>query len=250
MNLEMKDKVALVTGAAGGIGQATAIMFAEEGARVVVADVKGGEETVGKIREQGGEAIYTKTDVSSEESVKDMIAQTIGAFGRLDFAVNGAAVEGMKLFMDQTTEDWDRQIDTNLKGTWLCMKYQIKEMLKIGGGAIVNIASGAGLRAHPQMAPYVASKFGVNGITKSAGLEFIKQGVRVNCVCPGSFDTPMVRQAMAYNPKNAERAIRTHPIGRIGQPEECAYAIVMLCSPKASFINCSTLAVDSGATQY
>lgn len=250
MDLEMKDKVALVTGAAGGIGQATALMFADEGAKVVIADIKGGEETVEKIRERGGEATWIGTDVSNEESVKEMVAQTIRHYGRLDFAVNGAAVEGMKPFMDQTTEDWDRQIDVNLKGTWLCMKYQIEVMLKNGGGAIVNIASGAGLRAHPQMAPYVASKFGVNGVSKSAGLEFVSKGIRVNCVCPGSFDTPMVHKAMEYNPKNAELAIRAHPIGRIGRPEECAYAIVMLCSPKASFINCSTLAVDSGVTQY
>ena len=246
----MNDKVALVTGAAGGIGQATAVMFAEEGAKVVVADLKDGEETVAKIREQGGEAIYTATDVSNEDAIKSMMAQTISTFGRLDFAVNNAAVEGMKPFLQQTEEDWDRQIDTNLKGTWLCMKYQVTEMLKTGGGAIVNVASGAGLRAHPELAPYVASKFGVNGLTKSAGLEFIKQGVRVNCVCPGSFDTPMSRKGLENNPRVAEMAIRAHPIGRIGQPEECAYAIVMLCSPKASFINCSTLAVDSGVTQY
>ena len=250
MDLEMKSKVALVTGAAGGIGQATAIMFAEEGAKVVIADLKCGNETVGKIRERGGEAIYTTTDVSNEESVKDMIAQTISTYGRLDFAVNNAAVEGMKPFMDQTMEDWDRQIDTNLKGTWLCMKYQIEAMLENGGGAIVNVASGAGLRAHPQLAPYVASKFGVNGISKSAGLEFIKKGIRVNCVCPGSFDTPMMQKGREYNPRVTEMAIRAHPIGRVGRPEECAYAIVMLCSPKASFINCSSLAVDSGATQY
>ena len=250
MDLEMNEKVALVTGAAGGIGQATAVMFAEEGAKVVVADLKDGAETVAKVRERGGEAICTTTDVSIEESIKEMIAQTISTYGRLDIAVNNAAVEGMKPFTEQTVEDWDRQIDTNLKGTWLCMKYQIAEMLKGGGGAIVNVASGAGLRAHPQLAPYVASKFGVNGITKSAGLEFVKQGIRVNCVCPGSFDTPMSRKGLEYNPQIAEMAIRAHPIGRIGRPEECAYAIVMLCSPKASFINCSTLAVDSGVTQY
>lgn len=162
MDLGMKDKVALVTGGAGGIGQATAVMFADEGAKVVIADVKGGKETVAKISERGGEAICTTTDVSNEKSVKEMIAQTISTYGRLDFAVNGAAVEGMKPFMDQTTEDWDRQIDINLKGTWLCMKYQIEAMLKNGGGAIVNVASGAALRAHPQMSPYVASKFGIN----------------------------------------------------------------------------------------
>ena len=250
MDLEISDKVALVTGAAGGIGQATAVMFAEEGAKVVVADVNDGEETVAMIKERGGDAICTATDVSNEASIKEMIEQTISTYGRLDFAVNNAAVEGMKPFMEQTVEDWDRQIDTNLKGTFLCMKYQIAEMLKVGGGAIVNVASGAGLRAPPQLAPYVASKFGVNGITKSAGLEFVKQGVRVNCVCPGSFDTPMSRKGLEYNPKVAEGAIRAHPIGRIGQPEECAYAIVMLCSPKASFINCATLAVDSGLTQH
>ena len=246
----MKDKVALVTGASSGIGRATALAFAREGAKVVVADMNviGGEETVQLVKAAGGEACFVQTDVSQAASVEAMIGKTVETYGRLDYAHNNAGVEGtLSRTAEHTEEDWEPVIRINLKGVWLCMKYEIPQMLKQGGGAIVNTASGAGLIGVKRMPAYVASKHGVVGLTKTAALEYAKSGIRVNAVCPGVIQTAMVERVTGSRPDVLDKMIAAEPIGRSGQPEEIAQAVVWLCSDAASFVTGHAMAVDGGA---
>jgi NAD(P)-dependent dehydrogenase (short-subunit alcohol dehydrogenase family) len=246
----MKDKVALVTGASSGIGRATALSFAREGAKVVVADMNviGGEETVEMVKAAGSDAFFVETDVSQAASVEAMISKTVETYGRLDYAHNNAGVEGvLTRTAEQTEEDWDPVIRINLKGVWLCMKYEIPQMLQQGAGAIVNTASGAGLIGVKRMAAYVASKHGVVGLTKTAALEYAKAGIRVNAVCPGVIQTPMVARVSGNRPDVLDKMIAAEPIGRSGQPEEIAEAVVWLCSDAASFVTGHAMAVDGGA---
>jgi NAD(P)-dependent dehydrogenase (short-subunit alcohol dehydrogenase family) len=246
----LKDKVALVTGAGSGIGRASALTFARAGARVVVVDVviAGGEETVRLIKAAGGEAIFVKADMAKAVEVEAMVNTTVAAFGRLDCAHNNAGIEGVTATTaDYPDDDWDRVININLKGVWLCMKYEIPQMLKQGGGAIVNTASGAGLAGVPRMPAYVASKHGVVGLTRTAALEYAKAGIRVNAVCPGVIQTPMVERVTSRRPGMIEKMIAAEPIGRIGKPEEIAEAAVWLCSEAASFVTGHAMSVDGGA---
>lgn len=242
-------KVALVTGGGSGIGRATALAFAREGAKVVVADVvtEGGEETVRLVNAAGGEATFVKADVAKAAEVETLIKKTVETYGRLDCAFNNAGIEGaIAPTADCTEENWDRVVDIDLKGVWLCMKYEISQMLKQGSGAIVNTASVAGLVGFQGIPAYVAAKHGVNGLTKTAALEYAKSGIRVNAVCPGVIHTPMVERAFRSSPQFGEAATALEPVGRLGKPEEIAEAVVWLCLDAASFVTGLPMAVDGG----
>lgn len=249
MHGRLEGKVALVTGSGSGIGRATAALFAREGARVIVSDVNvsGGEETVAAIRKQGGEARFIRCDVSKPAEVEALIRGTVKAFGRLDCAVNNAGISGTMVPTGDYPEDaWDQIMAINLKGVWLCMKQEIQQMLKQGGGSIVNTASAAGL-VGIQMAPaYVAAKHGVVGLTKTAALDYAKANIRINAVCPGVIRTPMVTVVTDDNPQVAAMVTASEPVGRMGEPEEVAEALVWLCSGAASFITGVALPVDGG----
>ena len=246
----MAGKVALVTGGSSGIGRASALAFARRGARVVVAadrDVAGGEETVRLIADAGGEASFVQADVSQAAAVEALIAAAVATYGRLDYAHNNAGVGqgGAALTAELGEATWDRVLGINLKGVWLCMKYEILQMLRQGGGAIVNTASATGLVAQEGMPAYVASKHGVVGLTRAAALEYGKLGIRVNAVCPGYVRTPMSARRLAQS--EAEISAR-HALGRIGTPEEVAEAVVWLCSDAAAFVTGLAMTVDGGLT--
>jgi NAD(P)-dependent dehydrogenase (short-subunit alcohol dehydrogenase family) len=245
----LKGKVALVTGGGSGIGRASALAFAREGAKVVVADVvvEGGEETVGMIKKAGGEALFVKADVSKAAEVEAMVNKAVETYGRLDCAYNNAGIEGaVAQTVECSEENWDRTLNINLKGVWLCLKYEIPQMLKQGGGAIVNTASVAGLVGFAGLPAYVASKHGVAGLTKTAALEYAKSGIRVNAVCPGAIRTPMTERLFRAQPQMAESATAMEPVGRMGTPEEIAEAVAWLCSDAASFVTGHAMAVDGG----
>lgn len=241
------EQVALVTGASSGIGRAAALAFAEEGARVVVCDVhsKEGEETARMIRELEGDAEFIAADVSKSNEVENLIHQTVKRHGRLDFAFNNAGIEGVMASTADCTEDnWDRTLSINLKGVWLCMKYELQHMLGRESGAIVNCSSIAGLVGFQQLPAYVASKHGMVGLTRTAALEYAKKGIRINAVCPGVIHTAMVDRLMQEHP--AMDLAAGEPIGRMGKPEEIASAVIWLCSDRASFVTGQALAVDGG----
>jgi NAD(P)-dependent dehydrogenase (short-subunit alcohol dehydrogenase family) len=244
---QFEGKVALVTGAGSGIGCASAIAFAREGARVGVADidVDGGNRTVELIKEQGGDALFVKTDVTTSGDVQSLIEQTVDTFGRLDYAHNNAGMLGKwAMTADVSEEDWDRLISVNLKSVFLCMRLEIPRLLEAGGGSIVNTASSSGLVATRGLPVYTASKHGVAGLTKNAAVEYVRQGIRVNAVCPGFIDTPMVRGLDKDWPRNDV----VPPIGRLGTPEEVAAAVVWLCSDAASYVTGHLLSVDGAFT--
>ncbi len=247
-----KNKVVLVTGGGSGIGRTTAIAFAKEEAKVVVTDIQvaEGEKTVQLIKEAGGEAIFIKTDVSQANEVEALIKKIIEQYGRLDCAYNNAAIEGITAnTADCTEENWDKVIDTNLKGIWLCMKYEIPEMLKQGGGAIVNCASNASITGFRGVPAYVASKHGVLGLTKTAGLEYATANIRVNAVCPGIIHTAMIdRFTGGGQPEGLAQLAALEPIGRLGRPEEIAMAVLWLCTEEASFVIGAGVVVDGGMT--
>lgn len=249
MTGRVAGKVALITGGGSGIGRATAQIFAREGAKIVVADVvvAGGEETVRLLKAAGGEAIFVKTDVSQPADVEAMIKKTVETYGRLDCAFNNAGIEGVvKPTVEYGEADWDRVIAINLKGVWLCMKSELQQMLKQGSGAIVNTASVAGLVGLPGFSAYVAAKHGVNGLTKTAALEYAKSGIRVNAVCPGAIRTPMFERGARDNPGIEEQVIAAEPVGRMADPTEVGEAVVWLCSDAASFVTGLPMAVDGG----
>jgi NAD(P)-dependent dehydrogenase (short-subunit alcohol dehydrogenase family) len=244
---QFDGKVALVTGAASGIGRASAIAFAKEGARVVVADVNAarGAETVDLVRGGGGEGLFVETDVTKSKDVGSLIETTLASFGRLDYAHNNAGMLGKwAMTADVSEEDWDRLISVNLKSVFLCMRLEIPRMLEAGGGSIVNTASSSGLVATRGLPVYTASKHGVAGLTKNAAVEYVRQGIRVNAVCPGFIDTPMVRGLDKDWPRNDV----VPPIGRLGTPEEVAAAVVCLCSDAASYVTGHLLSVDGAFT--
>lgn len=242
-----QNKVAIVTGGSFGIGQASAIAFAKRGAKVLIADWVEDNETLNIIKKFGGEAFFFKCDVSDETNVRIMIETTLKKFGRLDFAFNNAGVEGASAPTHECTEDnWNKTININLRGVWHCMKYEIPHMLKQGKGNIVNNASIAGMVGFAGVPAYVASKHGVIGLTKSAALEYAKQNIRVNVVCPGVIKTPMVDRATGKNKEVEKQYANMEPIGRLGQPEEVAEAVIWLCSDASSFVTGHTMAVDGG----
>jgi NAD(P)-dependent dehydrogenase (short-subunit alcohol dehydrogenase family) len=246
------EKVALITGGSAGIGRATAIAFAREGAKVVVASrrIKEGEETVQLVKKAGSDGFFIKTDVAKAADVRAMVEKTIATYGRLDYAFNNAGVieEKPGPLVEQSEETFGRIMDINVKGVWLSMKYEIPEMLKRGGGAIVNMSSVAGVVGFPGLGIYIASKHAVIGLTKSAAVEYSKLGVRINAVNPAAIETEMLGHVAGDNPEALAQMAAGHPIGRIGRPEEVAEAVIWLCSDKASFVTGHSLLVDGGYT--
>lgn len=250
---DMTGKVAVVTGGTSGIGLATALQFANNGAQVAIAgrNVERGEAALAELKATGADTIFVPTDVSKASDVENLINTVVSTFGHLDYAFNNAAAppasSGMGPLINLTEEQWDTTLDVNLKGIWLCMKYQIPVMMENGGGVIVNTSSTAGGRAFPGMGAYVASKHGLHGLTKTAALEYAEAGIRVNVVMPGPIATPMMEQVAAMMPGNAEEAFSAQTaVKRVGQPQEIAEAVVWLCSDAASYVTGAMLPVDGG----
>jgi NAD(P)-dependent dehydrogenase (short-subunit alcohol dehydrogenase family) len=249
----LEQKVALVTGGGSGIGRASAVAFAGEGAKVIVSDidVTGGEETVRLIRAAAGTAIFVQADVARAIEVEALVKEGVKTYGRLDCALNNAGIQGeIRQTAECSEENWNHIIAINLTGVWLCMKHELAYMLPQGGGTIVNTASNFGLVGSQGMPAYSASKHGVLGLTKTAALEYAKVGIRVNAVCPGPTQTPLVDRILSQQPQLATQIVEAikarEPMGRMGQPEEIAAAVVWLCSEAASFVTGIALAVDGG----
>lgn len=250
---DFKGQVALVTGAKGGMGFATAEAFAKSGASVVLGDVDkaGAEEAAAKLTAAGHKAIGVGCDVSDEEQAAALVARAVSEFGRLDFAYNNAGVQAPPTdAADETAEDFDRVNAVNLRGIWACMKHELKQMREQGSGAIVNCSSLGGLVGLPQRGAYHASKHGVIGLTKSAALEYAPRGVRINAICPGVIETPMVADMLKTQRAAMDEFLKQQPIGRLGTAEEMAQTVLWLCSPGASFIVGVALPVDGGFTAH
>lgn len=249
MEKSLEGKVALITGGGSGMGRASALEFAAQGAKVVVADyvAEGGERTAAVIRDKGGEATFVQVDITNVAQVEALIKKVVDTYGRLDCAHNNAGIEGIICpTAECTVDNWNRIIATNLTGVWLCMKYEIPELLKQRGGAIVNTASAAGLEGLPNLPAYCASKHGVVGLTKAAAKDYAKAGLRVNAVCPGPIDTPMLERIADVSRATIENAGASTPMGRNGKPEEVARVVVWLCTDAASYVTGAAMPVDGG----
>jgi NAD(P)-dependent dehydrogenase (short-subunit alcohol dehydrogenase family) len=251
-NGSFAGKVAFVTGAASGIGRAAALAFARKGTSVLVADVseEGNRETVRLIEEQGGRALAVRCDVTRAADVKAALDKAVKAFERLDFAFNNAGIEPNKPAptADYDAEEWNRIIDINLRGVFLCMKHEIPLILKQGGGAIVNTSSGAGVIGIRGSPAYTAAKHGVIGLTRSAALDYAAQNIRINAVCPGYIDTPMMGRYTGDTPEGRAKVVAEEPVGRMGKPEEIAAAVVWLCSDAAAFVIGHAMVIDGDQT--
>lgn len=246
----IENKVALITGGSSGIGRAAARLFAKEGAKVVIADinVEGGERTLRLVQDDGGEAQFVRTDISSRSDISNLIDQIVATFGQLDCAYNNAGVMGeMSTVVDLSEETWAQIMDTNLRGTWLCMKYQISQMLKQGFGTIVNTTASVGMRgAGPHRSAYATSKAGIVSLSKSAALEYAEYGLRINVICPSHTRTPMLERLFEMRPDLEADFIAQAPMGRIAVPEEVAEGALWLCSDASSFVTGHVLAIDGG----
>lgn len=248
---EMKDKIALITGAGSGIGQATAIAFAEQGSFVVVSDanIQAGKDTVGQIFAAGGHAAFIAADVSNDQQVGNLIAQAVAQYGRIDFAFNNAGVTQNSLpLAEQPVDTYDKVFDVSVRGVWLCMRHEIDQMLRQGCGAIVNMGSMSSIVGIPGLSTYSGSKHAVLGLTRGAALDYAKHGIRINAVGPGTIDTPMIQRFidLAGTDQVMEPIRAAHPIGRTGRPSEVAEAVLWLCSDASSFVIGQMLMVDGG----
>jgi NAD(P)-dependent dehydrogenase (short-subunit alcohol dehydrogenase family) len=244
-----QQKVAIITGGNSGIGRATAVALARQGVNITIAArrPKEGEETVKIVKDAGSEGIFVKTDVTKEDDIRSLVEKSTKKFGRLDYAFNNAGIEeSMTPLVDQRSDIFDRIINVNVKGVWLSMKYEIPEMIKSGGGSIVNMSSVAGVMGFPQMPIYIASKHAVLGLTKSAALEYARSGIRINAVAPGAVKTDMAKRVMKGNPQLSQTLTSMHPIGRTAEPEEIADVVSWLLSDKSTFVLGHTLLADGG----
>jgi NAD(P)-dependent dehydrogenase (short-subunit alcohol dehydrogenase family) len=249
--MRLKDKVAIVTGSGAGIGRAIATTFARERARVVVADMdeEAGRETVAAIHAGGGEASFARTDVSQVEDTQRLVETALSAYGRLDILVNNAGVYTRGDVLSTSVETWNRLLSINLTGVFLCCKAAIPALRQAGGGAIVNISSSVGWQyAAPGIAAYAASKFGVTGLTKAMACDHLPENIRVNCICPGPTDTPLIRSSRS--PEDLVAFMEAQPIGRLGSPDEIAAAALFLASDEASFVTGVAFPVDGGQAAY
>lgn len=249
--MQLDGKIALITGGSSGIGRATAVLFAQHGAKLAIADLNpdGGQATVQMIRDAGGTAVFIQTDVSQAAQVENMVNGVVREYGRLDIAFNNAGIDGIPVRTADSREDeYDRIMAVNAKGVWLCLKYEIQQMLLQGGGTIINTASVAGLIGAHSMSAYAASKHAVVGLTKTAAVEYASKGIRVNAVCPAIIRTAMVERAFAHLPQLEQGAIQNNPSHRIGDPREVAEAVLWLASDASSFTTGATLTVDGGLT--
>lgn len=248
----MNEKAAIITGAAAGIGKSTALAFAREGASVACADIdrEAVDATAGEIEAKGGTALALQVDVADAAAVRKMVSETVDAFGRLDYACNNAGIEGDQgKSAEYTAEEWDRVMNVNLRGQWLCMKYEIPAMLESGGGSIVNVSSILGMVGFKGAPAYTAAKHGLIGLTRAAALEYAEEGIRVNAVCPAFIDTPMLeRSGITTDEGTRESFEALHALGRLGDAEEVAEAILWLSSDRASFVTGHPLMVDGGYT--
>jgi NAD(P)-dependent dehydrogenase (short-subunit alcohol dehydrogenase family) len=249
MSKDLENKVALITGGTTGIGRDTAVLFAKHGAKVAFTGRREaeGNETLGLVRAAAGDGLFLKSDVSKASDVQSVVQKTVEKFGRLDLAFNNAGVEGnLGPLIDQTEENWDYVHNINLKGLWLCLKYEVQQILKQGGGgAIVNMSSVAGLIGAAGMGVYIASTHGVLGLTKTAALEYAPYGIRVNAVCPAVIETPMADRAFG-DPAVSKAMLALHPLGRFGKPMEIAEAVLWMCSEKSSFMTGHEIVLDGG----
>lgn len=249
MDYELKDKIVLITGAAQGIGLATAQEFAKAGAVTIMADIKKPEQEAAALTSGGYRALAIQCDVSKEQDVKNMMEEILKTYGRLDAAFNNAGIQTPQRPMAEITNDeFDHTVAVDLKGVWNCMQYEIPQMLKQGGGCIVNTSSQGGVTGFPGQAAYIACKHAVIGLTRTAAIDYADKGIRINAVCPGCILTPMAADIIKRNPAMAEEFNKMIPQGRLGQPEEIAHAVMWLCSPGASFVQGSALMVDGGFT--
>lgn len=251
MTDRFKDQVVLVTGGDSGIGKACALLFAHEGAKLVIANrsAKSGEEAAREIRQLGNQAVFVQTDVSQAQSVNNLIEMTVKTYGKLDCAVNNAGIDHKPSLLHEIPEEaWDKVISVNLKGVFLCTKYELAQMVKQGSGVILNMSSTAGIVGAPGMCVYSASKGGINQLTRTAAVEYAKLGIRVNALCPGMTLTPLSAALLKNSPETANKVISSTPLGRIASPEEVANASVWLCSNDASYITGVCLPVDGGGT--
>jgi len=249
--MSFKGKTALITGSGSGIGRATALLFAEKGADIMVSDIneKGGLETVRLVEERGRKAAFQKADVSSLTDVKSLVDKTVEIFGSVNIAVNNAGIGGdFKITHDYPVENWEKVIAINQTGVFYCMQEELKQMVKQGGGAVVNISSIAGLRAQPYTSAYTASKHAVVGLTKTAACEYARYNIRVNAVCPVFTMTPMVEDMLTIDPTFEKKLLRNIPLRRYGQPSDIANAIVWLCADESGFITGHSMPVDGGMT--
>lgn len=241
----MDGKVVMVTGAAAGIGLASAKAFAIAGATVVLIDINEPEKQAERLREEGYKAVPYRCDVSDTQAVKEMVDWIVATYGRLDAAHNNAGIQTPQRPMAEITdEEFDRTVAVDLKGVWNCMRYEIIQMLKQGGGAIVNTSSQGGVTGFPGQAAYIACKHAVIGLTRTAAIDYAAKGIRINAVCPGAIRTPMAEELIRRNPQIEAELLRDIPAGRLGRPEEIANAVLWLCSPQASFVDGHALLVD------